>query len=363
MKRSHLTALAIAAVVIAWLASGLAGDPTASETAKTPEQAKETELAQVRTRDLIAKDKTSELIVFGRTEANRTVVLRAQTAGRVTAIPLDKGRMAAKGDVIVRLAQEDRPARLKDADAAIAHAKLAYEAAQKLSQKAFRSKVQLAESKAKLEAARAKRATIRTEIGKTRIRASFGGVINDVGVEIGDYLNIGDSVAAVVDLDPMVIVAEIAERNIARLSVGGPAKVNVTGLGAFDGTVSFVSRTATPETRTFRIEVSVPNPGGAIGEGLTTELHLGLGTFRAHLLSPAALTLSDEGVVGVKTVNADDVVEFHPVKIIADTPGGMWVDGLADRVRSITVGQEFVKAGQKVKPIPEKATSQNAESN
>jgi len=353
MKRSYLTALAIAATVFLWLVSGwIGGGESAAQKAKAP--AKEAELPQVRTRDMTARDKTSELTLFGRTEAVRSVVLRAETAGRVAVPPLDKGRAAKKGEVIVRLAQDDRPARLKEAQAAVDHARIAYEAAQKLSKKAFRSKVQLAENKAQLESARARREAILTEIRQTEIRAPFNGVLNDVGVEVGDYLKVGDTVATVVDLDPMLIVAEISERNIGRLSVGGPARVHVTGLSTFDGAVSFVSRTAIPATRTFRIEVSVPNSDGVIGEGMTTDLRLGLETVRAHLMSPALLTLSEQGIVGIKTVNADDVIEFHPVRIIADTPGGMWVDGLPDQIRAVTVGQEFVRAGQKVRPVSEK---------
>ncbi|MDA1089936.1 MAG: efflux RND transporter periplasmic adaptor subunit [Proteobacteria bacterium] len=353
MKRSYLTALAIAAAVILWLASGwISGGQTAQPKAKSP--AKETELPQVRTRDMRARDKTRELVLFGRTEAARTVVLRAQTAGRVAAIPLDKGRTAKNGDVLVRLAPEDRPARLKEFEAAVEHAQIAHEASQKLSKEAFRSKIQLAENKAQLASARARLATIREDIHKTAIRAPFDGVVNDVGVEVGDYLKIGDPVATVIDLDPMLVVAEIAEGTIARLAKGGAAQVTIAGLGTFDGVVNFISRTATPATRTFPIEVSVANPNAVIAEGMTTELHLSGETVRAHLLSPAVLTLSDEGVVGVKTVNGDDVVEFHPVRIIADTPEGMWVSGLGDRVRAVTVGQEFVRAGQKVRTVPEK---------
>ncbi|MBC8339224.1 MAG: efflux RND transporter periplasmic adaptor subunit [Rhodospirillales bacterium] len=362
MKRSHLSALAIAGVVFLWLASGLIGGDPAPSPEKTAKPSEDAALIQVRTRDMTAEKQASQLIVFGRTEAARTVALRAETAGRVAAIPLDKGVAAKKGEVIVRLTPDDRPARLKEANAAVEHAKLAYEAARKLSKKAFRSKVQLAENKAQLEAARARRASIRTEISQTEIRAPFAGVVNDVTVEVGDYLKIGDATATVIELDPMLVVAEIAERNIGRFRLGGSAWAHVTGLGSFDGTVSFISRTATPSTRTFRVEVSVLNPDGRIGEGMTTEMRLDLETVLAHRISPAVLTLSDEGIVGVKTVNADDMVEFHPIRIISDAPAGMWVGGLPDHIRAVTVGQEFVKVGQKVQPVPEKISSDKASS-
>ncbi|MBT3306236.1 MAG: efflux RND transporter periplasmic adaptor subunit [Alphaproteobacteria bacterium] len=354
MNRSYVIALSIAGVVAMWLGSGLLVGESGVEAAKSKAPSGEAALMQVRTRNLTAQDKASELIVFGRTEAVRTVTLRAETPGRVVAIPAFEGHSAKKGTILVRLASEDRPARLKESEAVVDHARLAFEAAQKLSKKAFRSKVQLAENKAQLASARARRAAIATEIRNTEIRAPFDGVINDLKVDIGDYLKVGDPVATVIDLDPMLIIAEIAERNIARITLGSAAKIRIVGLGAFNGVVKFISRTATPETRTFRIKIAVANPDAVIAEGMTSQVRLGGEVVRAHLLSPAVLTLSDDGVVGVKTVNGDDVVEFHPVRLIADTPEGMWVDGLGEKIRAVTVGQEFVRAGQKVQPVPEK---------
>ena len=98
---------------------------------------------------------------------------------------------------------------------------------------------------------------------------------------------------------PMLIIAEIAERNIARITLGSAAKIRIVGLGAFNGVVKFISRTATPETRTFRIKIAVANPDAVIAEGMTSQVRLGGEVVRAHLLSPAVLTLSDDGVVGV----------------------------------------------------------------
>ena len=60
-------------------------------------------------------------------------------------------------------------------------------------------------------------------------------------------------------------------------------------------------------------------------------------------------------MVGVKTVDADRMVVFHPVHMIADTPEGIWLGGLPDEVTVIIVGQEYVRAGQRVRPVPEEA--------
>ena len=82
-------------------------------------------------------------------------------------------------------------------------------------------------------------------------------------------------------------------------------------------------------------------------------MRLNTGKVKAHYLSPAVLTLSDRGVIGVKTVNAANKVEFFPVRIIADTPDGIWLTGLPETTTLITVGQEFVLTGQSVEPVYE----------
>jgi multidrug efflux system membrane fusion protein len=72
-------------------------------------------------------------------------------------------------------------------------------------------------------------------------------------------------------------------------------------------------------------------------------------------MSPAALTLDDAGVIGVKTVDEKSLVHFYPVELVADGADGIWVGGLPREITIITVGQEFVLPGQTVIPVPEDA--------
>ena len=88
-------------------------------------------------------------------------------------------------------------------------------------------------------------------------------------------------------------------------------------------------------------------------DGISAELHLPLGRRQAHLVSPAILTLTDRGVVGVMLLEAGDSARFHPVEIIDQTPEGLWLGGLPERITVITVGQEFVTDGQRVRSVDE----------
>ena len=353
MIRSIFIAGGVALAAVAWVASGQLsnGDTTPTdEVAKAPAVTEET-LTQVRTRKSTARQHESSLVLFGRTEGVRSVQVKVETDGRIIAVPVNKGKTVKKGEIIARIAMADRNARLKEAEALVERYAIAFEAAQKLSQKQFRSKVQLAESRSNLETAKSGLRSMRVDIERTVIRAPFDGVLEDVPVDIGDYVAIGDVSATVVDLDPILVVGEVTELASSRMKVGDKAVVTPVGADRVEGIVSYISKVGSPLTRTFRAEITLDNPGGVIAEGLTAEIRLEQGGIKAHFVTPAVLTLNDSGELGVKGIGPDDIVRFYKVKIVDDTPEGIWLTGLPDEAELIIVGQEFVRSGQKVKAI------------
>lgn len=359
MNRSTVIALVLAGGVAAWIGSGLMesgpSGPARAQSAPPshPAPAREADLVPVRVRSLVAVDHARELALFGRTEAERSVDLRAETTGRVVARPVAKGAAVMAGEIIVRLAMDDRQVRLNEAEALVRQRAMVHEAGTELARQAYRSKIKVAESRADMEAARASLEAIRLDIERTEIRAPFAGVIDDLLVEEGDYVTVGGAVARLVDLDPVLVVAEVSERDIGALHPGQAAVARGLDGRETAGRVRYVSRTANASTRTFRVETELPNPQALLPRGMTMDLRLALDGERAHLVSPALLTLSRDGAVGVKAVDEAGIVVFHPAKVLADTSQGMWLGGLPERLAVITLGQEFVSEGQRVRPVPE----------
>jgi multidrug efflux system membrane fusion protein len=150
-------------------------------------------------------------------------------------------------------------------------------------------------------------------------------------------------------LDPIKIVGEVSERDITRIQIGQKAVAHLANGQKVQGLIKYISRVGSSATRTFTVDVWINNPSGTIQEGLTAKLHLPVESGRAHFISPAVLTLNNEGAIGVKAVNEQSIVTFHRVKIIADTTEGVWLDGLPERLTLITVGQEYVLTGKKVR--------------
>jgi multidrug efflux system membrane fusion protein len=310
-------------------------------------------------RQQTAEPRIVEIVLRGQTVANREVELRAETRGKVIAVPAEKGTLVRIGDVIAQVSDDDRKARLDQTKALLAQREIEYDNAQKLSKKGYRPETDVAETRAKLEEARAAVTSMEIDIGYTTISAPFDGVIEERAVEIGDFVDVGDRVARIVDLDSVLVVGQAAERDINKIKVGMPGSARLISGGTVEGKIRFVGSTADAKTRTFRVELEVANPGHTIVQGVSAELHLPVADLPAHRVSPAILTLAENGDVGVKTIGPDNTVEFHAVTIVATETDGVWLAGLPPTVTFITVGQDFVTAGQKVEPVPESAQPQS----
>ncbi len=357
MKSSIIIAVLLAVAATAWVASGQFGERSALPEAQKPpaDLAVLDEAPTVRVRPSVAQSHDVVDLLRGRTEGNRLVEIKSETDGRIVQLTVDDGTAVKAGQVIARLSPGDRPARLAEAKALLAQRKVEYDADQKLSAKGFRASTQLAATGASLEAAEAAVKIAEVELAYTTVRAPFDGVIDQGLSELGDFVDRGDSIARLVELDPMLIVTQVNERNILRLALGAPGRARLMTGATVEGRIRHISTVADEATRTFRVELEVPNPDHIISDGMTAEIALPLSQVQAHVVSPAILTLSDSGLIGVKAVDDSGRVVFHPVTI-ADTDGdGIWITGLPDHVTLITVGQEYVSPGEEVQSVPESA--------
>jgi multidrug efflux system membrane fusion protein len=365
--KSILMAGALALAVGLWMVSGIGNEPKtstaravrtddASGAAGNPER-----LVQVLVRRSTATTITREIVVSARTEPNRQVELRAETDGSIVSIGAERGSRVAAGSPIVGLDIRDRTARLEESEALIEQMRLQYEAAERLRGQQFISEAQIAEARARLVGAEAARKRILDEIGYTNVTAPFAAVVQDRSVEIGDYVNAGDTIARLVDTDPIIVAGEVNEREIHELTVGGAGSAKLVNGSIVTGTIRYLSPIADDNTRTFRVELAVPNPDGALRAGMTAELRVAADEIVTHSLSPALLALADDGTVGVKAVDGDNRVRFHPVEIAGSSPEGILVTGLPNELRIISVGQGFVTEGRQVDAVADPAALSRSE--
>ncbi len=354
MKKSILIAICITIIAVLWVISGsFTKESVAPEATLPSEQLSGTDIPSVQIQLMSAETLNDTISVTGRSQAARQVFIAAETAGQISTLAVNKGDNVRKGDLLAKLHIKDRAARVTEAQELIKQRQIQYEAAKKLSEKGFSSDVRVAESRAALEGAKASLKQAQVELGNTVIRAPFNGVINNIMVEVGDYVTHGTELVDLIDLNPIEITGFLTEKQLVKVQEGSMA--NITFLDGRDitGTVSFIASAAGPQTRTFAFEVTAANDDMAIKEGLTATVSIPTKKVSAFKISPSILSLTDDGTVGVKIVSDEGIVRFVPIRLLKDTKEFLWVTGLPKTIRLITVGQEFVITGQQVNPVKE----------
>lgn len=351
MKTSYKTAISILILTVLWMVSGLFSGsvPTTTE---SPDATKQVHMPRVRVMTIVGELHTQSIRVMGRIQADQAVSIRAQVLGHVSDVVVSKGDRVNVGDVILHIDVEDRKGLLAESRARLKQREIAYEAARKLRQGGYSSQLTEAKAKADLEAARAQVTRMKRNLDNTTVKAPLAGVIDTLPVKAGDYFDkAGGLVGRIVDLTKMVALGQVAERNIQDIALGKPAMVRLPDGRELSGLVSYISSASNALTRTFGVEVTLDIADETVREGITAEIQLPMKTLFSHRLSSALLTLDAEGKVGVKTINADNIVEFHSVKVVSDTKDGMWLSGLPTKIVVISVGQDFVSVGQTVDPV------------
>ena len=274
------------------------------------------------------------IILKGSAEADKNVQLRAETSGQVIGLPVAQGQFVKKGSPICQIFVGDKDEVAKEAS-------LNYETAKKLFNEGLYSNSQLQAAKARYERAF-------QDLDFASVKAPFDGIVDRIDLDVGDFLPRQGICATVLDLNPILISAEISENDMSEISLDSKAKVELNNGKVFQGDVKFISSSANPVTRTFRVEISVPNPESEIKDGMTSEVTL-KGTERlAHLVPVSVLRLDANGDLGIRTIDGDGLVAFRSIELIEDTSFGAWITGLDTISTIITVGQDYVSQGEKV---------------
>ena len=190
------------------------------------------------------------------------------------------------------------------------------------------------------------------ELNRTEVKAPFKGYVETI-VKAGNFINRGQVCAIIIELDPITFVAEVPEADIKAVLKGQRVSIELITGEIIESKLSFVSKSAVPSTRSFRVEAKVKNSKGLIRDGITGTLRIRTNKVLANKISPSIMLLSDDGIIGVRVVE-NNIVKFLPIEIIEDTQDGMWVSGIPNLSELIVRGQGYVENGQKVKTMSQK---------
>lgn len=308
------------------------------------------------------QDLESAIVLRGRTAASRSVEVRAETTGPVMSAPLQRGSQVAAGDLLCEIDPGTRTAALAEAEARLTEARARLTEAEvnlntvtRLTEGGYSAQNRITGAESGLqaalsgvEAAQAGIEAAHAELARLTIRAPFAGVLEVNSAETGSLLTAGGLCATIIQLDPILVVGYAAETQIDRLAVGAMAGARLSNGSDVIGEVTFLARASDPATRTFRVEITVPNADLAIRDGMSADMLIAATATRGHLIPGSALTINDDGALGLRLVTEENHTFFVPVTVLRDAPQGFWVSGLPDVADVVVVGQEFVTDGIEV---------------
>ena len=349
----------------------------------------------------------------GVTQPKAIVTVSAEIGGTATAVPVAEGQAVKAGAVLVKIDTSTLPARIEAAkaeidaattalDSAMAQSRGTYaeqraaaeaslnvarqrlEIAEKLASQKFsapielaqlkanyenarmtlaqidlaknlNSEVNIAQNKSRLATAKSNLAVLRDQLAKSTIKAPAGGWLETVHLERGEQIAAGAPAATILAMDELKIVVAVPQTNIGEVTLGDPVNINVAGAGMRKGEVTKIASITSSATRTFDVEVTVPNPERALRAGMTVEASIDVGFQPAFGMSPAHLSVAGDGSLTAK-IDEGGTARVMPVELVRSGVEQVFVSGLADGDRLLTFGQAFVNAGDPVRVSPEPAS-------
>lgn len=355
--RAHRVLAVIVLIAAAvWVATGEfaavgsedAGAAMAQETAESPPIAATAPLRTVLAMTPVFIDHAREIRIAGATEADKITVLAARSDGIVEELGVVQGDDIAANALVLRLEGADVTAMVQTAEASLLQATEQLEVGENLFARGSLPELELTSRRSSKAAAEAALSQAMAGADRLLLNAPFAGIVDSVAVEMGEWVQAGAPIATILSLDPIVVKAEVSERDVAFVSVGSAAIVRLVNGLELAGQVQHVANQASAVTRTFVIEVVLPNPDRAIPSGMTAEVSLFADPQTAVVVPRSVITLSEAGLVGLRVVGPDNIAQFVPVTLIDDTGDGMIVTGVPEGVQIITAGQDLVRDGDAV---------------
>ena len=350
-----LAALAVLVGVGVWVATGeFSSVGSAQNEAQAPAETAEQPKAALRTVAVITPPRLQHaraIRISGHTEAEKRVTLATRVMGVIESLPVKQGERVERGDLVMRLDASDKEAAIRMAESVVTQRQAEASAAERLVAGGNAPKLQADQARAALATAKSQLETAKAELAQYEIYAPYNGLIDRVPVQRGSTILAGAEVATLINLDPLLAIGEVSERDLRYLKLGNEADIKLVDGKTVKGTLRYISRDASSATRTFRIEVAIPNEDKALPAGMTAEITLLAEPTDSIMLPRSVVTLSSDGDLGIRAVDKDNKVVFFPIDLVDDTAQGLVLAGIPADARVIVAGQDLVSDGDEVKPV------------
>ncbi|MDM8335601.1 efflux RND transporter periplasmic adaptor subunit [Wolbachia pipientis] len=309
-----------------------------------------TDSFSVKIQEYRPQSRTVYLKFSGTVNPLRRASLISEVSGKVAAIYLSDGKKVKKNDIVLKIEDFGRTEQVEKVRALLKQREIEYNSSAKLSKKGYRAQMQVEAAFAALQSAKADLKKLELDLENTAIKSPIDGCIDKINVNEGDFVNAGQKIADIVNFDQVLVVLYVSESEINKIELGSTAQINLLDGRELEGEVSFISKIAEPKTGSYGVEVKVINNEIISLQGLTASISLASGEKFAYKIPSSAMSLSDEGILGIKIVDDNNHVVFTPIEIVDYESDGVWIvaNNEDKPIKLIALGHLFVKPGDKV---------------
>lgn len=214
--------------------------------------------------------------VQGEVATKENILIYPEYSGLLTRVYVKEGDRVTKGQVLAKIDDGGLSSQLAQIEAQASLAKTTFERQKRLWEQNIGSEIQFLEAKTTYEAAQNSVNQLRSQLGKTTVRAPFSGVIDEVISDQGQVVTPGQNeLFRLVNLDNMYVQASVPENYLNQIQTGTSVIVEIGAIGKqFEGKVRQVGNFINPNNRTFQVEVAIPNEGGLVKPNLIATVKL-----------------------------------------------------------------------------------------
>jgi RND family efflux transporter MFP subunit len=249
--------------------------------------------AQVVKQDLIL-----EVNASGQAASTRSTVLRAQVAGQIVDIPARENLSVGQGAPLLRIDTIEAALDLADARANLDRAMQEFRrntlGDDRITDATIRAeRERAARITAGIDGAEVAVRRAELNLSRTRVTAPFAGRVASIKVVPGQYVNVGDELMAIIDLNPIKLEVQVLESEVGYLSAGGLARIEFSAFPGepFQGRIATINPVVDQTTRQAKVTVVVPNPNGRILPGFFANVTLDAQHLEDRILVPRSAIL------------------------------------------------------------------------
>jgi membrane fusion protein (multidrug efflux system) len=274
------------------------------------------------------------LAAVGSLQSPETTTVASEIAGTTVAIDIPEGRYVKAGHLLARLDDAEARAARSVARARLTNAKARLARLRSLRASSVSSQQALDDAVAEFDAAQGEVDEAETRLRKTDIRAPFAGILGLRQVNQGQYLDPGDPIVEITQVDPLELEFGIPQRHASELELG-----QVVLGQRFEASVDAIDPRVDPATRAVRLQAAVPNPDGRLLAGMAVRVRLVVGAVSDAVVIPREAIIRQGTKHRVYVVDEESRAHQHDVAL-----GTFFVDGVHVRA-GVAPGETVVVAG------------------